>query len=567
MGIMKKKLPIGIENFEEIISERIYYIDKTGLIRELLQSGGKVTLFTRPRRFGKSLNMSMLECFFDLESNKNMFEGLEISKETELCERYMGKFPVISISLKSIDADSYETAYKMAVKVINEEAAKRQYLLKSSRLTSYDKDMFCDLLKKDMDESTLFNSLREFSRILKKHHNQKVILLIDEYDVPLAKAYAQGYYDQMVFLIRSMFHQALKTNSCLQSAVLTGCLQIAKESIFTGLNNMKVLSIADVRFDEYFGFTDSEVRELLDYYQLSDKYGMVREWYDGYHFGNAEVYCPWDVINYCDLLLANPEALPENYWTNTSSNDAVRRFIQEADDSRMLKREIESLIAGETIIREVHLDLTYRNMFQSIDNLWSLLFTTGYLTQKGIAGENCFHLAIPNMEIRRIFVKQIMELFKEKVKKDGTALEGLCRALQDGNPKDVERQFNEYLDHTISIRDTFARKQLKENFYHGILLGIIGFKNNWVISSNKESGDGYSDILIEIEEDKKGIVIEMKYAQDGNLDKACGEALEQIETKHYDESLYGEDIDIILKYGIACYKKKCKVILEREADF
>ena len=561
---MKKKLPIGIENFEKLRQYDFYYVDKTGLIKELLQNWGEVNLFTRPRRFGKSLNMSMLKYFFEIGSDPALFEGLEISKEKQLCEEYMGKFPVISISLKGINAECYETARAMAVKTINEEASRFQYLLDDECLTQDEKETFSMLLKRNMDDAALFGSLRDLSRLLQKHHGRKVVLLIDEYDVPLAKAFEQGYYDQMIVLIRNMFEQGLKTNGNLFMAVLTGCMRVSKESIFTGLNNLRVLSIADVRFDEYFGFTDKEVREMLAYYDKSLYYETVREWYDGYRFGAVDVYCPWDVINYCDLLRSNPKAQPQNYWCNTSSNDAVRRFIEMADVGAT-KMEIEKLVAGEKITKEIHQELTYQDMYSTIENLWSLLFTTGYLTQRGEPEGRQFHLAIPNKEIREIFEMKIVDLFKENVKKDGETLDRFCEALKNGETESIQRQFQAYLRKTISIRDTFVKKNMKENFYHGILLGILGFKASWNVFSNRETGEGYSDLLITIPDEAIGIVIEMKYADDGNLDAACQKALEQIERNHYEEELYDEGMDDILKYGIACYKKRCRVMMKEKS--
>lgn len=560
MEARKKKLPIGIENFEEIRTKGFYYVDKTGLIKELLENWGKVTLFTRPRRFGKSLNMSMLKSFFELGGRKEIFEGLEISKEVSLCEEYMGKFPVISISLKGIDAGSFNTARELAIQIINGEARRFQHLLNSDRLTIYDKDVYTALLRTDMSEAVLYSSLKILSELLEKHYGWKVILLIDEYDVPLSKAFEQGYYDQMILLIRNLFQQALKTNDSLELAVLTGCMRISKESIFTGLNNLKVLSVADVRFDEYFGFTDSEVRELLEYYDLSRNYGDVKEWYDGYRFGNVEVYCPWDVVNYCDELRADSNALPQNYWSNTSSNEVVRKFIQGADIGTT-KNEIERLVAGEVIKKEIHQELTYKDMYNSIDNIWSILFTTGYLTQRGKPERKSFYLAIPNMEIREIFIEQIMDFFKENIKKNGDAVNAFCNALQKGEAEEVEKRFSDNLRKTISIRDTFVKKSKKENFYHGILLGLLGYKDTWIISSNEESGDGYSDILVRSEDEEIGIVIEVKYAENGKLEEACQEALQQIERKGYQEELQEEGIEHILKYGIACYKKRCKVRL------
>ena len=560
MEMRKKKLPIGIENFEEIRKEDFYYIDKTGLIIELLHNWGAVNLFTRPRRFGKSLNMSMLEHFFSLDGDKSIFNGLKISKETALCEEYMGKYPVVSISLKGMDALNFERAFRMGARAVRRTAGEVQYLLESDKLSESDKLEYQSLLDSNMDESTFCDSLRILSEMLEKHHNTKVILLIDEYDVPLAKAHANGYYDQMISLIRSLLGEALKTNNSLKLAVLTGCLRISKESIFTGLNNLKVRSVTDVRFDEYFGFTDTEVKTLLEYYGYPDSYDVAKKWYDGYHFGNVDVYCPWDVLNYCDSLLDDKEAQPENYWINTSSNDAVKRFIQESANYAT-KREIESLVAGEVITKEIHQELTYPEVYQTIDNIWSLLFTTGYLTQRGKAEGRQMKLAIPNLEIRDIYVTQIMEFFKENVREDGDTLNRFCDALRNEDTENVEKIFTEYLRKTISIRDTAVKKEMKENFYHGVLLGILGVKNRWGISSNREMGEGYADILVEPDTGDIGIIIEVKYAHDGDLDGACKEALKQIEYTKYEDSLEDDGIENILKYGIACYKKRCRVML------
>ena len=566
MDFAVKRLPIGIEFFDEMIKNQYYYVDKTGMISELLRSGGKVTLFTRPRRFGKSLNMSMLKNFFSLQGDKRIFNELQISRDKQVCEEYMGKFPVISISLKSVDGFAYRDAYEMLCATIGNEAMKFQYLMDSTKLTDREKEQYGLLIKGgdripfEMDEVTLTGSLKTLSLLLEKHHGKQTVLLIDEYDVPLSKASEHGYYKEMAMLIRKLFEQVLKTNESLKLAVLTGCMRISKESIFTGLNNFEVLSVADVRFDECFGFTDQEVRKLLEYYHLSDKYQQVKEWYDGYQFGNVEVYCPWDVMNYCVTLLADPNAEPQNYWINTSSNEVVRRFIRESDNSGTIRREIEGLVAGECIIKELHQELTYEDMYQTVDNIWSVLFTTGYLTQRGRSEGNIFRLAIPNREIRNIFTTQIMQLFRENVKKDGELLNRFCEALENGNTESAEKCFGEYLRKTISIRDTSVRKEMKENFYHGVLLGILGIKENWIVRSNRESGEGYSDILIETDDTAMGIVIEMKYAEDGNLQKAAEKALKQIESKQYEEALYDEGIEQILRYGIACYKKRCKIL-------
>ena len=560
MEMRKKKLPIGIESFEKLCSEDFYYIDKTGLIRELLNNWGEVNLFTRPRRFGKTLNMSMLEHFFSLYGDKRIFDGLEISKEPALCEEYMGKYPVVSISLKGMDGASYEMAFRMGARAVRRAASKVQYLLGSDALTESDKREYQSLLDSSMDEAAFCDSLRILSEMLEKHHNRKVILLIDEYDVPLAKAHANGYYDRMISLIRSLLGEALKTNSSLKLAVLTGCLRISKESIFTGLNNLKVLTISDERFDEYFGFTDQEVKGLLAYYGVMDHYEEVKRWYDGYQFGNVEVYCPWDVLNHCDRIRSEPRVQPENYWINTSSNDVVKRLIEESANVTT-KREIERLVAGEAITKEIHQELTYAEVYQSIDNIWSLLFTTGYLTQRGKAEGRQMKLAIPNLEIRDIFETQIMEFFQENVREDGEMLNRFCDALQKEDAEHVEEIFTEYLRKTISIRDTAGKKEMKENFYHGVLLGILGVKTRWGISSNREMGEGYADILAEPDTGDMGIIIEVKYAHDGDLNGACKEALKQIEYTKYEDDLEDDGVENILKYGIACYKKRCKVML------
>ena len=560
MGEEKKRLPVGLENFEQIINDNYYYVDKTGLISELIRNGGMVNLFTRPRRFGKTLNMSMLEHFFSIEGDKSIFEGLKISKDTELSEEYMGRYPVIFVSLKGINAGSYDTAFRLTVETIKGAAKKAKVLKTSDKLDDDEKEDYRALLDKDMDEATLFLSLKTLSELLEKHYDSKVILLIDEYDVPLAKAFENGYYDQMVFLIRNLLEQVLKTNNSLKFAVMTGCMRISKESIFTGLNNLKVLSITDERYDEYFGFTDTEVKEMLKYYKIKDYYEDIKSWYDGYRFGSTEVYCPWDVLNYCDKIKNYADSFPENYWINTSSNDAVKKFIQ-MSNNLTTKREIEKLLAGEEITKEIHQELTYPEMYQSLENVWSLLFMTGYLTQHGRVDAKRYKLAIPNLEIRDIFKTQIMEYFKESVAKDGDTLGRFCDALKNGEKEQVENIFESYLKKTISIRDTFVRKSRKENFYHGILLGILGVKEGWGVFSNQEIGEGYSDILIETENSEMAILIEVKYASDGNLDQACERALKQIEDRKYDQELLENGVDKILKYGIACYMKRCKVKL------
>ena len=555
----KRKLPIGIENFEQIIKDDFYYVDKTGLISELLRNWGMVNLFTRPRRFGKSLNMSMLEHFFSVEGDKSIFDGLKISKDKKLCEEYMGKHPVISISLKGINAASYEAAFELTVKTIKGAVQKAGFLKMSDKLGEDEKKEYRAILDENMSEATLFWSLKNLSELLEKHYETKVILLIDEYDVPLAKAFENGYYDKMVFLIRNLLEQTLKTNNSLKFAVMTGCMRISKESIFTGLNNLKVLSITDERFDEYFGFTDEDVKEMLRYYDREDHYEEMRNWYDGYRFGSTDVYCPWDVLNHCDKIKENAAAFPENYWVHTSSNEAVKKII-EMSGNITTKREIERLLAGEEIVKEIRQELTYQEMYQSVENIWSLLFMTGYLTQRQRLDASHYKLAIPNLEVRDIFKTQIMEYFKEGVAKDGDTLKQLCDALKGGDAEKVERLFEGYLKKTISIRDTFVEKSLKENFYHGILLGILGVKEDWGVFSNRETGDGYSDIMIETEDSEMGIIIEIKYAGDGNLLNACEKALKQVEETKYEETLLENGVEKILKYGIACYMKHCKVM-------
>ena len=557
-----KKLPIGIENFEEMRREDFYYVDKSHVIEQLLTQWGKVNLFTRPRRFGKSLNMSMLQSFFEIGKDKTLFDGLRISDNQELCEKYQGKFPVVSVSLKGINGATYEEARRFLIKTINEEARRLSVLSDSTELDETDHELLTQLKKKEMTNDSLVYSIRELTELLEKHYGRKVIVLIDEYDVPLAKANENGYYDEMVLLIRNLFENALKTNNSLKFAVLTGCLRIAKESIFTGLNNFKVYSITDKSFDETFGFTDAEVRELLRYYGQEKYYETVKEWYDGYRFGNVDVYCPWDVINFCSDHLADPGLEPKNYWANTSGNSVISHFIDSVGKPQKLTRmELEQLVNGGIVQKEINSELTYKELYSSIDNLWSTLFMTGYLTQRGESSGNRYNLVIPNREIRNIITNHILKMFKENVKDDGKTVSDLCDALLNKNPEKVELIFTEYMKKTISIRDTFARKPTKENFYHGLLLGILGFKENWSVMSNRESGDGFGDILIRIEDEDVGIVIEVKYADDGNLQGECEKALQQIIDIRYTEALEQEGIHTIIKYGIACYRKKCKVLM------
>ena len=560
----KVKLPMGIENFREMRTGGFYYIDKTGLIKTLLDNSGKVNLFTRPRRFGKTLNMSMLRYFFETGSDTTIFDGLEISKEEKLCREYMGKFPVISITLKGATGINYEEAKGMLRCIIGNEAMRFQFLLQSPRLTEIERRRYEALISIDkrgtytMSDELLKISLQTLSQLLQKHYGQDVIMLIDEYDVPLDYAYRSGYYDAMVELIKVLFGNAFKTNDNLKFAVLTGCLRISKESIFTGLNNFKVYTVKDVRYKEYFGFTDAEVRQMLEYYGFSDQYDAVKEWYDGYLFGSLGIYCPWDVINYCGDLRDGSVTEPQNYWVNTSSNDIIRRFLSKAKTSD--RNDIEQLINGNSIKKTIHQELTYRDLDSDPDNLWSILFTTGYLTQSSAQTEELTELVIPNREIRWIFVRQIREWFKWETKRNMEKLEAFCRAFLENDTTAIEEGFNAYLKKTISIRDTNVKKEMKENFYHGILLGLFGNMDGWDVQSNAESGDGYSDISVEVEDRDIGIVIELKYAENAAFDNACKEALKQIRDRNYGEKLADDGMTTIRKYGIACYKRRCRVV-------
>lgn len=558
------RLPVGIEDFAEIRRHGYYYVDKTQLIEQVLNRRNKVSLFTRPRRFGKTLNMSMLQHFFEIGTDPKFFQGLSISKNNELCEKHMGKYPVVSISLKSIHADSYAKAKAQLIKLVNREARRVQFLLDSDRLTAVDKALFSELLDREMEEDTLVSSLQELTELLEIHFRQQVIVLIDEYDVPLAKANQNGYYDEMALLLRNFFENVLKTNDSLEFAVLTGCLRIAKESIFTGLNNFKVYSITDTDYDETFGFVDDEVKKMLKSLNQQDHYEEVKEWYDGYRFGNTDVYCPWDVVNYCADHLTTPNATPKNYWLNTSGNEVINHFIDSVGEPQKLaKTELERLVSGNVVRKRINETITYKELYSTIDNLWSTLFMTGYLTQRGSEDDGRYRLVIPNREIRNIVTDNILSLFQDEVKKDGQMANAFCQALMEGKEKEVERLLTAYMGKTISIRDTFVRKSIKENFYHGILLGILSFKTGWEVSSNRESGTGFSDILIEIDDSDIGIVIEVKYSDDEDqLEKDCKEALKQIKDRDYTQKLRDAGFHKILKYGIACQIKTCKVLVE-----
>ena len=567
------KLPVGIDDFRKLRESHFYYVDKTRLIEQLLLNWSEVTLFTRPRRFGKTLNMSMLKSFFDIGTDKALFDGLYISGNKELCDEYMGKYPVIFLSLKGVEGLTYEEAFEAFVRIMGKEVNRVSFLADSDKLTQIEREQYKGLTimkngRLAFDKEKLISSLQLLSQLLYKHYGKKTVILIDEYDVPLDKAFQNGYYNEMVSLIRGLFGQALKTNEFLQFAVLTGCLRISKESIFTGLNNFKVMSITDSRFDEQFGFTDSEVKKLLSDYGMDSHFDEVKEWYDGYHFGRADVYCPWDVINHVDHLRDDSDAKPQTYWINSSGNSLVRRLINRADSST--KDEIERLIAGEAIEKVIRQDLTYDEIENSIDNIWSVLFTTGYLTKIGEvklpdSESYAYMLVIPNKEVREVFVLQIQEWFKAVVANDNDTMKLLSKAILDKDEEILARQLNIVMGRMISILDTKAPDDMKENFYHGLLLGLLrGSNPDWLIKSNRESGDGFSDILIKPENPDLGIVIEVKYAKEfKGLDAACNAAMAQIKQKRYDETLRDEGRCDILAYGIAFCRKRCKVAGEK----
>ena len=560
------KLPVGIDDFKKLRESNFYYVDKTRLIEQLLLNWSEVTLFTRPRRFGKTLNMSMLKSFFEIGTDKSLFDGLYISGNKELCDEHMGKYPVIFLSLKGVEGLEFSSAKRMLCTIIDREIDRHYYLKSSDVLTDDDRTLFTKMLHGQADNTE--DSIRMLSQLLYKHYGQKVVILIDEYDVPLDKAFQNGYYKEMVSLIRGLFGQALKTNEFLQFAVLTGCLRVSKESIFTGLNNFEINSIVDIDHDEQFGFTDDEVMKLLLDYDRSERYPDVKEWYDGYHFGNADIYCPWDVINFAKKLVSDPSARPSAFWINSSGNDMVKRFVDKADQTT--RDEIEKLVAGGFVEKQLRLDLTYDEIDNTIDNLWSVLFTTGYLTKIGEvkvpdSESYAYRLVIPNKEVREVFILQIQEWFKAVVAKDDDTMKLLSRAILDKDEKQIARQLNIVMSRMISILDTKAPDAMKENFYHGLLLGLLrGSNPDWLIKSNRESGDGFSDILIEPEDPDAGIVIEVKYAKEmKELDAACEAAMAQIKNKRYDEALRDEGRCDILAYGIAFCRKRCRVVGEK----
>lgn len=562
---MRKKLPIGIDGFEKLRTNDFYYVDKTGFIADLLRDWGEVNLFTRPRRFGKTLNMSMLKCFFEIGTDKSLFDGLKIAENKELCAEYQGQFPVIFISLKSVDGLTFASAVAALRTLIGNEASRFQFLRDSDKLSDEEKALYRQLVQTGtaqggiyaMTDEALSASLNTLSQLLDKHYGRKVVILIDEYDVPLDKAFQGGYYDEMVSLIRNLFGNALKTNDSLQFAVLTGCLRISKESIFTGLNNLNVMTVSDPYFCDSFGFTDDDVKELLDYYGLGAYHDAMRDWYDGYQFGNVSIYCPWDVIKYAQILLRDPEAEPENYWANTSGNGIIRRLLQKADQTT--RDEVEQLINGETIVKTVRQELTYRDIEDSIDNIWSVLYSTGYLTSKGRLPGKQMKLALPNREVRELFIDLVKDWFREETRADTSRINRFCAAFPKGDVATIQDMLHDYLWDSISVRDTAVRSNMKENFYHGMLLGLLQSQGSWIVRSNAETGIGYSDISVATPE-RLGIVIELKYAEDGNLEAACAKALAQIDEKKYAEGLRRRGMKTILKYGIAFWEKECMVV-------
>ena len=562
-----KKLPVGFDDFKKIRENHFYYVDKTRLIEQLIDQWGKVNLFTRPRRFGKTLNMSMLRCFFEIGADEALFEGLYISQKQELCEQYMGKYPVIFLSMKDVDGLTYDEAENALIQLIGSEAARFPFLLNSDKLSETEKEQYRGFTiiqngKYCIDKGFLISSLKVLAQLLYKHYDQKAIILIDEYDVPLDKAFQHGYYKEMVSLIRGLFGQALKTNSFLQFAVLTGCLRVSKESIFTGLNNFKVYSADDVQYDEEFGFTTEDVKKILAAYNQQDHFEEMKEWYDGYHFGNADIYCPWDVINYIDDLMSDSKAKPKAYWINSSGNDLVKRFIDKADTTT--RDEIEQLITGKAVQKRIRLDLTYDEIDNSAENVWSVLFTTGYLTRLGESENGMYKLVIPNKEVLEVFVLQIREWFDRVVANDQASTKKINCGFLEGKVEDIEQELTMFLGETISVLDTKARNEEKEIFYHGILIGILKSKSDWAVRSNRESGDGFADILVKPKNPDAGIIMELKYANSfNNLDQACERALEQIKDRRYDQALREDGRNEILAYGIAFYKKRCKVVVER----
>ena len=558
------KLPVGIDNFEKIRRNGFYYVDKTSLIEQLFSNWGKVNLFTRPRRFGKTLNMSMLKYFFEIGTDRSLFDGLHISSNEKICSEHMGKYPVIFLSLKNAEGLNFDAAKYQMVELIAREAERFPFLAKDTNLSDRDREKYRVLTAfadghYQMSDDVLYGSLQTLSELLYKHFNQKTVILIDEYDVPLDKAFQHGYYREMVALIRAMFGRALKTNEALAFAVLTGCLRVSKEIIFTGLNNFKILSITDSRFDEQFGFTDKEVQKLLADYHLEARFSETKEWYDGYRFGNVDVYCPWDVINHIDRIKDDPNARPEAYWINTSGNDLVKRFVDKAN--RTTRNEIEQLIAGNAIEKTLRLDLTYDEIDNSIENLWSVLFTTGYLTQTGMTEDGAYRLVIPNREICEVFKLQIQEWFKKSIFSNTEQLTAFWKAFEEGNTDGVEMYLNRIMSNSISVFDIKTGEGKKEISYHNLLVGILTGNADWLVKSNVEAGEGFADIIVETEDPNAGIIVELKYTKNyDEMEQACKAALDQINDRRYQEYLLNDGRKDITLYGIAFCKKRCKAM-------
>ena len=555
--MVNQALPVGVDDFEKLRKENYYYIDKTGLIVDLLKKKGEVNLFTRPRRFGKTLNMSMLKCFFEIGGDKSIFDGLEITKHKEICDAYMGQYPVVFVSLKSVDGATFEEAYDMLCSVIQQEALRLRYLIDSEKLSDDDLRALKSIIAGSKEPTLIKTSLKTFCSLLEMHYNQKTILLIDEYDVPLEKANLNGYYKQMINIIRTMFNESLKTNVSLYFAALTGCLRVSRESIFTGTNNFKINSIADTKYDEYFGFTEEEVCRMMTDYGIEQHLPEAREWYDGYLFGKQNVYCPWDVINYCDNLIDNPDAEPEAYWMNTSGNDLVRKLLEKANVGTV-RMEIERLIAGETISKKLNMQLTHSEVDDSIENVWTLLYVTGYLTTTQCPTGGNYILRIPNKEVRQIYIQQVMTWLNEKVRKQSDKLTELFKAFENGDAETITEYLNEQLASTVSYFDA------QESFYHGFLLALLGTCAGWHVSSNVETGVGRADIIVERENETLGFVIEVKEVKNmDQLDDACETAMKQIEEKDYTAVLKLYGVKKILTYGIAFCRKRCKVVAKK----
>ena len=554
--MLTKKLPVGIDSFEKLRREDFYYVDKTRMIVDLMANWGEVNLFTRPRRFGKTLNMSMLKCFFEIGTDKSLFDGLAVSKEKALCETYMGKYPVVFVSLKGVDGLTFEDAYRRLRGIIREEALRLSFLKYSEELDADDLRSFLRILSEEDTSADMVSSLRMLCSLLEKHYGQKPILLIDEYDVPLDKAYYHGYYPQMIDLIRAMFQSALKTNSSLFFAVLTGCLRVSKESIFTGLNNLMVHSISDPSFDEYFGFTDEEVGKMLSDYGLEAHHQEAREWYDGYRFGGQDVYCPWDVINYVYALRVDPQAEPKAYWLNTSGNAMVRELISKSADGTT-QMEIERLIEGETITKTLNEQLTHNEIRSSIGNIWSLLYMTGYLTTTQRPSGGRYALRIPNREVRQIYMQQVLSWFEDKASAETDKLTNLYAAFETGDTETIKEILDEQLLDTVSFYDA------RESFYHGFLLALLSTCASWNVSSNIETGKGRSDIIVGRKDRKIGFVVEVKDVKDEEkLDAACEAGMKQIDEKDYTALLRRFRVKEIRKYAIAFWDKECRVVMK-----